>query len=317
MPEFDERLRRALDSEQPPDLWPAISQGAPRRPGGSGEPSERRWVVIAVCLVVVVAGIGLPLKAMWPLGDKDKTYPGSQTTVVANGRIAYAEHSTNGELRLVSMTSRGANARVIPTPQGEPVFPAWSPDGTKVAVTIFPSWDPMNADRTNWKRAIWVMNADGSDPVKIASADNVSVASWSPDGTEIAFAAEATSRTSGIHIVNADGSGDRAIYEIRQTGSRAVMSAAFSPDGAKIVFAAGTASDFDIYAMDCAGPRSEIWDSNSTDTKHGVLTPPCQTRGQPALVRTPSRWRRWFASKGRSSPSEPIGRLFGRLVGTG
>lgn len=70
---------------------------------------------------------------------------------------------------------------------------------------------------------IWVMDADGSDPVQVTHAGgNDFDPSWSPDGRQFVFR---TSRgqhgpdrtgtgTEGIFIANADGSGERQLYPL-------------------------------------------------------------------------------------------------------
>jgi Tol biopolymer transport system component len=71
----------------------------------------------------------------------------------------------------------------------------------------------INADGTGLRRI-----TDGTDPV------------WSPDGTQIAFARLRDPR--GIWLVNADGSGERQIFDWpRQTGYLS-----WSPEGEEIVF---------------------------------------------------------------------------------
>jgi TolB protein len=55
--------------------------------------------------------------------------------------------------------------------------PAWSPDGTEIAFTLWPD--------------IWVMNADGTQRRQVtddpSSTHRVGEPTWSPDGTQIAF----------------------------------------------------------------------------------------------------------------------------------
>ena len=89
--------------------------------------------------------------------------------------------------------------------------PAWSPDGTKIAFV---------SSRAGSRRAeIWVMNADGTNPVRLT--ENVELGSdlngpfygldlspaWSPDGTKIAFSSQRNgSANPEIYVMNANGS---------------------------------------------------------------------------------------------------------------
>jgi len=81
--------------------------------------------------------------------------------------------------------------------------PAWSPDGTKIA---------FGSDR-NGEQEIYVMNADGTNPVQLSQADDGDgehiSPTWSPDGTEIAFLSGDFDDEEGayeIFIIRSDGS---------------------------------------------------------------------------------------------------------------
>lgn len=198
---------------------------------------------VAVVAASVLGVIGLA-RVLQPTG-KTSAVDVTPTPIIPhdNGRIAYSI-STNAGMELHSVQSDGSDDRPIPTPPGLPWLHAWSPDGSRLAVAVFPTG--------GGERAIWVMNADGSDATQVASAENVSVPSWSPDGSAIAYTARTDGRTE-IHLVGPDGSSDRIVHGEGAEGTFSIFSAQFSPDGTKILFDRGTDSGFDIFVMDTDG----------------------------------------------------------------
>jgi Tol biopolymer transport system component len=108
--------------------------------------------------------------------------------------------------------------------------PVISPDGTKIAFT---------SDRSG-RSNIYVMNADGSNVQAVThfSDENGSNTraydpAWSPDGTKLVYvAAHFNGESSGLVVVNANGSGEPA--HISTTSEAA--DPAWSPDGTRIAF---------------------------------------------------------------------------------
>jgi len=242
---LDERLRRAIDRAGEPADPSGVYEGLIRR-------RERRLIIrrvqAGVLAVAVVAGCVVGIYALTRV-----VQPGGNTPAIdispmptvphENGRIAYSL-STDSGMELHSVQADGSDDRTIPTPPGLPWLHAWAPDGSKIAVAIFPG--------RGGERAIWVMNADGSNALQVARSENVSVPSWSPDGSTIAYAARADGRTE-IHLVNPDGSSDRIVHAQGAEGTFSIFSAQFSPDGTQILFDRGTDSGFDIFVMDTDG----------------------------------------------------------------
>jgi Tol biopolymer transport system component len=105
--------------------------------------------------------------------------------------------------------------------EGQGIFTfRWSRDGTKIA---FIKERPEGEDTFE---DLWVMNADGSGQLLLAS--NAVDPSWSPDGLKIVYAAA----NQQLHIINVDGTGDTPITDATIRAAQP----AWSPDGSQIVF---------------------------------------------------------------------------------
>lgn len=145
-----------------------------------------------------------------------------------------------GATRLVFTSDRDGNAEIYAkdgdnSPQvnltnhpAQDATPVISPDGTKIAFTS------NRSGRSN----IYLMNADGSNVQAITNLSNTDVdlrvydPAWSPDGTKLVYVASFMGETSSLVVVNADGSGTRAIVG---AGSE-VADPAWSPDGTRIAY---------------------------------------------------------------------------------
>ena len=122
--------------------------------------------------------------------------------------------------------------------------PVWSPDGAWLAFTV--RYDPGGNQFHNSEFGIYVMRADGSDRVKLAS-DGI-LPDWSPGGAQIAF----TSFRDGnaeVYTMNPDGSG-----QTRLTTNKAYDgSPTWSPDGNWIAFMSDRDGNDEIYLMNADG----------------------------------------------------------------
>jgi Tol biopolymer transport system component len=106
--------------------------------------------------------------------------------------------------------------------------PAWSPDGTRIAVQRF--------DIPAGRDGIYIMNADGSHPVQVTQNDarlgeNVEP-QWSPDGTKLVFQIVSDTKGSAIFTVNLDGTGERRLTPYGLFAEHPD----WSPDGRLIIF---------------------------------------------------------------------------------
>lgn len=139
----------------------------------------------------------------------------------------------------------GANPKRLTNNHVIELSPAWSPDGTQIA---FLSGDEANQ--------LWVMNADGSNALKLAASialphDTFIPPAWSPDGAEIAFSSNRDGNVE-ICVVGLDGANLR-----RLTNSDGEdWAPVWSSDGAKIAFMSNRDGNFEIYSMDVGGANS-------------------------------------------------------------
>jgi Tol biopolymer transport system component len=158
--------------------------------------------------------------------------------------------------------------------------PNWSPNASQVAFSSSRALDGSDAVNPNGIINIWVMNADGTavrplTKLTAAGAD-CGFASWSPDGTKLAFecarsldgsdAANANS-TVNIWVIDADGTGAIPLTNLTAPGASS-HHAAWSPDGSKLAFDSRRSID----GRDLANDASNIWIMNPDGSDATPLT---------------------------------------------
>jgi TolB protein len=219
--------------------------------------------------------------------------------VLASALLVGGARSASQPQGLIAFTRDGADAVYVMRPDGAdvrlvwrgstgPTDVAWFPDGSKLAVST--------------GRSIWVVNADGTDPVRVARVGASSL-SWSADGRRIAFTSK-----DDVWLMNADGSGMRRlmrtpklsegnvdwkptggwlafdsggwvpfVYVMRTDGSGLHRAARvegaqpdWSPDGSRIAYTRPVAFPD---AVGSIGPENgEIWVMNASGTSQVRLT---------------------------------------------
>ncbi|MDX1995131.1 MAG: hypothetical protein SF029_22305 [bacterium] len=157
-----------------------------------------------------------------------------------------------GQMRLTYDGSNGAS------------WPAWSPDGSQLAYTrqIFSS--PAEEDEaaatddpdTVPQSDIYIMNADGSNPVQVTNADGEEYgAAWSPDGQKLAYIG-VQDGNADVYVVDVNGGEPQRLT----TTEEDEWGPSWSPDGSQIGY-----SIADIWVMDADGanPRQLTDNGNS------------------------------------------------------
>ena len=160
-------------------------------------------------------------------------------------KIAFAS-SRDGNLEIYVMDGDGRNQRRLTVNPSVDRYPTWSPDGKKIAFVS----DRNNVNKDH--RQIWVIDADGKNPIRLTDGLVDSYPDWSPDGTRIVYDAhlhpdEHDVAPAGITVMDADGKDKRLLTHEGAHPS-------WSPDSKRIAFISGRNRKFNqIYVMDADG----------------------------------------------------------------
>ena len=131
----------------------------------------------------------------------------------------------------------GSGDHLLPLPGHPSGDPAYAPDGSQLA------WDDDGR--------VHVSKPDGTADIVLTGGFDPS---WSPDGTRIAFSRSVDCCNTEIHVINADGSGERRLTFV---GGRRNLDPAWSPDGTKIAWS----------------HQGELWVMNADGSEPSRLAP--------------------------------------------
>ena len=174
-----------------------------------------------------------------------------QMQIAVNGyasrrtKIAFTS-TRDGNSGIYVMDGDGRNQRRVTVNPAVDRLPAWSPDGKKIAFVS------NRNNRNKRHKQIWVIDADGKNPIRLTDGLVDSYPDWSPDGKKILYDAhldpeEHNLAPAGITVMDADGNNKRLLTDEGAHPS-------WSPDGKRIAFISGRNEKVNqIYVMDADG----------------------------------------------------------------
>jgi len=163
----------------------------------------------------------------------------------SNGLIAFADApgrppgpQTSQYAQIYTISPDGGNRRQLTTGEFGKIFPAWSPDGNRLAfVSVH--------ERS---REIWIVDSSGKNERLLTPGV---LPAWSPDGKRIAFTKPDAEGRKQIWTIGIDGEGGR-----RLPSGDFSHCPAWSPKGDKIAYWSGDARGFgQVWVMESDGTR--------------------------------------------------------------
>jgi TolB protein len=138
---------------------------------------------------------------------------------------------------VMAVSLEGGKPEVVATVSGRQ--PMLSRDGKRVLFNI-----------GSWRSTILaVSNLDGSGLGRLAGGDSVTGGTttawngaWSPDGTRVAYTHGDSTGILQVHVVNADGTGDRTVTRTT-AGDGSAQMPAWAPDGKRLAVQVNKGSD--------------------------------------------------------------------------
>jgi serine/threonine-protein kinase len=184
--------------------------------------------------------VGPPTRFLEGVTSTSDASGGAEYALSETGTLVYRTGGAGGLRRLVWVGRDGVEQEIDPEWTGLITSPRLSPDGTRLAVDVYPA---------NGNADIWVMRLDRGLPSRLTfeGRQNI-IPAWTPDGRSVTFTSvRATGDRWDIWRKRADGSG---AAELLLDVGQSIYDQRWSPTGEWLVYRVGTNLDErDLYAI--------------------------------------------------------------------
>ncbi|MEK7433404.1 MAG: DUF5050 domain-containing protein [Cyanobacteriota bacterium] len=158
------------------------------------------------------------------------------------GKLVFSSgtSSTSLDREIYKMNPDGSNIIQITNNNVLDDDPVISPDGNQI---VYVSYRKLNGTQGD----IYLINSDGSGEKQLTTEAQNSDASWSPDGSKIAFHSTRNGLSQEVFIMNADGSNQTQLTTT--PSGKWSGRPSWSPDGSKIAFSTNKDGEISIYTI--------------------------------------------------------------------
>ncbi len=186
--------------------------------------------------------------------------------VSPDGRLVVLSHVTAHGKEVVVIGSDRRDTVTIATGGGDNAALDWSPDSRALLVSRARTLGDGSFHADLW---IYRIGIKDSVPLDTTTARSVTAARWSPNGTRVAWVAQAgSSRAAQVFVSPPDGSD----VETLSSGSGEDFDVAWSPDGSLLEFTSTRSGAARIYAYDFDNAR--VWPVTDRDgDSHALFSP--------------------------------------------
>ena len=181
----------------------------------------------------------------------------AQFSVSDTGALVYVTGSDLGDRTLVWVDRDGREEALAAEPRAY-AYPRISPDGGRVAVTIF-----------DQETDIWIWDFARETLTRLTVAPGMDLNSvWTPDGRQVAFASDRDG-TPNLYLKAADGTG--AVERLTES-ENAQYTYAFTPDGRQLVFLEIDEQNLDLVVLSLEGSPEPLLATEFSE-RNGEISP--------------------------------------------